>query len=310
MPLSLGKLLSLSFAFWKSHCKPIIIASVVFATAFAVSQYVIIEQVQGQFSRVFAEMGVDDTELETLLLMMQKGDEEAIQEIMINMEGVMKRFEGMGEAEIDALITQLSGNFSFEILPVIIFGFLMLFVLIVLTSLSFLSLSIRGGQNAIVIAKGSLRFFFPIIGVWIWSFLRSFAWIGLLVIFLSSVSEIPRIIGIATTIILVLSFYPRLLFAPVILMKEEKGVVESVRLSIERSRGYWGKIVGNVLVMALCQILVALVAMIPLFAILTVSDVLAAWGGLTVEILLSAYTFIFITHLSITIMEHPHKTAS
>ena len=87
-------------------------------------------------------------------------------------------------------------------------------------------------------------------------------------------------------------------------MKEGKGVMESVSLSYARSEGYWGKIVGNMLVVSLCVALVTfcigLVAGIFGFAM----PFLAILIGAVVSQLSLAFSVIFLTKLALSVMQH------
>ncbi len=127
----------------------------------------------------------------------------------------------------------------------------------------------------------------PLIGVWIWAFLRSFAWMP--------------IIGIVFAIVI----GPRLALAPVILLREKKGITESVASSYTRTRGYWGKIAGNGIVAGLCiwiaMLLLGMVTGIVSFGSMTLGVLFASvvqWVG-------TAYLAIFLVKLSDTILANP-----
>ena len=119
------------------------------------------------------------------------------------------------------------------------------------------------------------------IGLQIWIFLRSFAWIPIL--------------GVLLAIVL----GPRFILAPVILIKEKKGVFASASASFERTKGYWGKIFGNMFV-------VAIVGVISVAILSRIAGVLGMEVAVVVTALLSqvfiAYLITFATKLAVSIM--------
>jgi hypothetical protein len=125
----------------------------------------------------------------------------------------------------------------------------------------------------------------------VWAFLRSFLWIPF--------------IGLVPAFIL----YPRFRFAPIILMNEHKGVMKSVSMSFARSRGYWGKIIGNGMVIGLCIVLC--VAPFSILAGVATATVGYGWVwkflGQLVALLGSAYATVFTTRLAETCTAHPRN---
>ncbi len=95
----------------------------------------------------------------------------------------------------------------------------------------------------------------------IWIMLRSFAWIGIFSIpFLIMGDRNPgmAMIGwllLGAAFICAIAFLPRLSFINVIQLRDGTGILESGELSLERTKGYWGKIVGNCFLFMLCIIL-------------------------------------------------------
>ena len=118
---------------------------------------------------------------------------------------------------------------------------------------------------------------------------------------------------------------PKLSLSPVLLIQGTTGVIGSIRTSFNRTRGYWGKIVGNIFVAYLVLIVITFAWMFML-GILSVivgpfiaggadgsgSMALAVVGGFVWMILYllmafysNAFLFVFHAKLSKTIMAHP-----
>ena len=83
--------------------------------------------------------------------------------------------------------------------------------------------------------------------------------------------------------------------------------MESVKLSYDRTSGYWGKIVGNMFLMVLCLCAAGLLLMI---AVGIVEMVVPMFVGLITGVLWYLYTAfaaIFVTQLALTVMAYPMR---
>lgn len=119
-----------------------------------------------------------------------------------------------------------------------------------------------------------------------WIVLRSYAWIGIFSLpffILGGEGENPAFIMIGMVIFIAamvcaICFLPRLAFVNVIQLKDGTGIRKSAELSLDRTQGYWGKIVGNNILMGLSigltTVALALIAMLIGFMIVSLSDAL------------------------------------
>ncbi len=127
-----------------------------------------------------------------------------------------------------------------------------------------------------------------------WIMLRSYTWIGFFSLpffIIGADGENPAFLLIGMIIFIAamvcaIFFLPRLAFVNVIQLKEGTGVKKSAQLSLDRTRGYWGKIVGNNILMGLsiglATVAVALVAMLVGFMIVSLTDALGTAAMLIV----------------------------
>lgn len=108
------------------------------------------------------------------------------------------------------------------------------------------------------IAKEAFAKFLPFLGLNILIGLRSFVWVSLLGVplyYLGAQDEgNPMYVMLATILVIagvVLAFVymPRLILAPVVWLVEKLSVSAAIDRSIAVTKGYWGKIVGNVLLL-------------------------------------------------------------
>lgn len=278
-----GILLSESWKFFLSHLKSILIASAIFGVLMFGVQKILEVQATNSVEDRFGDVG----RIEELAERIEAGDPDAFQEMMMQM-GMMGE-----EGEIDeAAIEAAAGDVISNMIPIIAFVTFGIFILTIIVSTFFTILAVEGSTNFMTTLRRVPSLILPMFGVWIWSFLRSFAWIP--------------IIGVVLAIII----GPRLIMSSVILIKEKTGVRESVKLSYNRSRGYWGKIVGNCIVAALVTMLAMLVLSMVIGMSAVVSGTLAAMLGALAQNLTMAYGTIFIVNLSNTILENPMQTVS
>lgn len=93
----------------------------------------------------------------------------------------------------------------------------------------------------------------PLGYVWLWMFLRMYLWVPALIIVLSLLlsrgnelfTAMMTLLCALAIFVLSIVFAPRVLFAPVILIEEKVRPLESVKRSEARTKGYWGKVTGN-----------------------------------------------------------------
>lgn len=282
-PVRLGQLLSMAYAFCKAHIKTIIVASIIFGTIASFLTGTLQLSAAGKMGMMMENMGMDMQKIEELTERMQAGDESASQELQAIMQD---RFGSMSDDEAANLGRSIGMNVFKGLLPQIGVGLVIGLILLVVANIYYLLLAL-GEKDPIKIAKRIPGLFLPVLGVWIWAFLRSFAWIP--------------IVGWVVAIII----GPRFALSSVILVQERKGVMESVRSSYARTNGYWGKIVGNMIVMALCVMLASLVFGIVTSIIGSLSVWTAQWLGSVAQYVFMAFGIVFMVQLALTIMANP-----
>jgi hypothetical protein len=288
MPTPLGQLLSDSWAFCTTYWKPILIAAVVFGTVASVVAASIAGTAAWKAGGMMDDLGIDVQRMEDLGERIQDGDESA----MAEMESMFKdQFGDMTDEQTGEMAVTMTMRMFRAMAPMLGLSALLMLVLWVISSAYFLQLSLSATQDVMAPVRPAFSLSLPLLGVWVWSFLRSFAWIP--------------IIGIIPAIIL----GPRFALAPVILATEKKGVIESVRLSYDRTKGYWGKIVGNAIVAGLCVFLAMIVIDIVASILGTIIPVVGLWIVPVGKYITMAFMIVFMTKLSMTIMGKASKPA-
>jgi len=274
----------MAYAFCKAHLKTILIAAVVFGTVASLLNATFQMSAVGHVGTMMNDMGMDMQEIEALTERMQAGDEAAGDE----MEAIMQdRFGSMSDEEAANMGRMIGMNVFKGLLPQIGLVLIVGIILMVAANIYYVVLALGIETEPGALMKRIPRLFFPVLGVWLWAFLRSFVWIPLL--------------GIIPAIIL----GPRFALASVILLKEKRGVMESVSSSYARTAGYWGKIIGNLIVMGLCLFLASIVVAIVASIVGFVSPWVAMWIKTVMQYAFMAYATAFMVQLALTIMANP-----
>jgi len=208
---------------------------------------------------------------------------------MAAMAKMGESMEGMTEEEQEAFVqNQMLGGMA-KMLPGIVMSVVVMIAIGLVTSAYFSILVIKEMDDPMAILSKTPGLILPLFGLGLWIMLRTFIWIP--------------IIGIIPAIIL----GPRFIASSVYLVRDGKGVFESARLSYDATAGYWGKIVGNMIVMGIAMIIVSLVAGIATSMLGFASALVALWAGQVVQQLLSAFAMFFGVRLALTVMKNPIK---
>jgi hypothetical protein len=104
--------------------------------------------------------------------------------------------------------------------------------------------------------------------------------------------EVVGLLVILCGIVAAVFFGPRMMGAFVLLVRDRKGIGESVSVSIRRTQGYWGKLFGNSLLFALCMIVIAFAVM---FVVAIVAGIVGAAVGMLSSMLGTGVTAFLIS---------------
>lgn len=281
-PARLGILLSEAWSFCTTYWKPILTAALVLGAVSALVNGTIAVKTADDVGGMMQQMGMNPERMQDLSVRMQRGDESAVAE----MEALLEANFGEN-ADQDTVARALGMNMIRAVGPSLGLIGLVGGILFILAVAFYLTLALWPVQNAQVTAAAAAKSFFPLLGLIIWIFIRTFAWIPF--------------VGFITAIIL----GPRFALAPVILLQEKKGIMDSASSSYSRTTGYWGKIFGNTFVAGLCLIpLMIVVAMVA-----GLVGFILPLGGLWVKeagkYLAVAFSVVFSARLALTIIANP-----
>ena len=171
----------------------------------------------------------------------------------------------------------------------------------------FLLLAHTSKTSLAILLHRSAQEMFRLLALTLWIFLRSFLWLPFVLPFIAFFY--PRLI-----LLLILAWIPALLLLPrfalasVILVGHREGITESARISFDHTKGYWGKILGNLF-------LVRLLLLVALWLLGMFSTAVGMLGLPLLPALLRsiatqasvAFVCIFLTELTQTVMAHPKR---
>ena len=247
-----SSLLTSSFEFFKKHLTVILLGSLVFAALQGAIAVAFIGSNAGNIQKMAKDMQQGGTAMQELMVKVQAGDEEAMAELMKDPEKAKQM-----EAEFTAVMQKNMKNLGSLSMLFAGLGATVFLSIIVkfLASAFFAVIAVKGSKTLGESLSLGVKWFFPYLGMCVWGFLRSFAWIP--------------VIGIITAIY----YFPRYVFSPIYLIDNKKGPMDSIKMSIAHSNGKWGTIVINGLlgglVIWLCFMvlgfLLAWIPFVPLF---------------------------------------------
>lgn len=287
MPIPLGTLLRNAFFQCRERLRPFLIGVLVFGSLVAIISAVSNKNIEGHIWQGMQRLGIDQNRMLELQEKLQSGDEAAMEEAMNEMNSTMGGIEGMSDEDREALFRKEGLAMMIRVLPVMSLGLLAWFIISVLSGAYFLCFGLEKGKEPTEILNNAVFLFLPLLGVWIWSFLRSFLWIPLF--------------GVIPAIILT----PRFALAPVILANQKKGVLGSVSESYQKTRGYWGKIMGNLIVVGLVCLLVSWGVSLVTIPVAMTSKVFSIWIHAVAQQAVMGYGVVFLVLLTKTILENP-----
>jgi hypothetical protein len=269
MTESLGSLLSRSWGFYKKHLVPIAVGAVIVGAIMLALQLQMQRSVQ---TNLLGGMKFDSARMEQLQRRVESGDPQAIAEMQREAQKMIEGFTGdsgvVGKAVAEIGWSLLLSIFVSMLVSLLYNGYILLLVV--------------EDKSVQATFQRLIAFAVPLLGLSVWLFIRSFVWIPLA--------------GIVIAIILA----PRFILAPIILMHEGKGVMASASESYARTRGMWGKIVGNTFVASFCAWMAAMVVTIVLSIALRGSQV---YVTPFIQALVGGFISVFVTYLGLSLLQ-------
>lgn len=278
MTAPLGQLLSDSWGSFRRALLPLAIGAVVFGLILGISQSFIGQRMVEKTGSVLEGLGFDQQYMQDLQQRIQAGDQAAMEEFTQRMQQLGGE---QGEAVSGAVLSMYK-----RILPALGASFLIMWIISLIASAYFLLLALNDKltfQAALAQTPGLV---IPLFLLSLWIMLRTFIWIPVL--------------GIILAVIL----GPRFVLAPLLLVRDHKGVFESASESYAKTSGYWGKIFGNLFVAAvLAMVAVMLLGIVVGFLGVSVGAIIMPM----LNMLATAFLTIFVVKLAIAISANPMR---
>jgi len=276
---------------------------VILAVLYALIVSTISRSMEHNIGKLAQSFGLPQDRYEELAQRMEEGDETATLEMMKEVNAIADRYEDMTEKEKELFADERAEEIAKNLAPYFtFFGILTLLLFLCGTIISLVAYVEDHGHFLDVINRcGSLLF--PMASVLFRMFIKSFVW----VVFLSLVPGLNLLLPFFVTLggIAVFLTGPSLLLAPVLLVESGLSPKKAVEESLRRSKGYWGHIVGNVIVVGILIVGVNILLGKILYGVAQRSDGAAVFlGGVVQQLTL----FFFVAFLIQLLRSLPQKT--
>jgi len=227
------QLLSESLHLCLKHAVTLIVAATFFSGVLVFVYMTLFEAIEFTARSAILSTGVGQERMAELNQRMEEGDQKAFNELLNELELAAGR---LGSLEPSERATNLEKNVIMmyaKILPLAFLLYLLTIIVVLISSTLYFVLAIFPSLDGFAALKKSSKVILPMFGIWIWASLRSFVWVPFIGFFFG------------------LYYLPRFAFANAIYLQEKRGILESAKLSFERTRGQWGKIVGNYVILVI-----------------------------------------------------------
>ena len=310
MPLSLGQLLAATWSTFRKLFVPILVGVLVLLAVYALGGFFLGPRLQNVFQELTGVNSQEMQQLQVLGMRAQQGDTSAATELKKMQQGIAQRLTDKGSPEyVKTLFLSAA--------PLILLTILAFFIIQVFITTYLIVVAAMQQTDIGKLLCKTCQAALPMVGIYLWSLLRSFLWLPLAGVILGLLFPplwLLFLISIPIGAVLQVVLVPRFLLAPIIFIREGTGVLKSVQLSYERSRGYWGKIVGNLFVLGVLSWVIGF-ALVFLFGIIggmigqvIFSSLFFVFGfKMAINYFLYAVMAIFLMHLTLTITEHPRR---
>lgn len=221
--------------------------------------------------------------------------------------------------------------------PLMLAGSVIGIALSILIYTYFLVVTVKGEKNPKVALRRGIDLIIPLIVIGFWTTIYSYIWIALIAaVFLFAggrneslaILNIVGVLGMILAIVFAFIRLPRYYLSIYIFIKEKTTAKNAVLTSWKRTEGYWGKLVGNGLLLGLVMLPVGIGVGILTGAVYAATGVYSQlgtaaadtvpvlppsaiiFGGLIgiVSLLMQAFGMSFWSHMTDTITKHPRHS--
>lgn len=281
---SLGTLVNDSVEFFRKHITPIVIGAVIFGfLTQGVGTWLV--ATTGGIAGWSTNMETWQEEMEAMGERMEELQEQATTGMLD--EGAQAEMEAIANQMMRGSVEgmgMMRGVFM-AMLPALGVSLIVTIIIGLIAKSYFLIIAIKGTKDAADAAGETAKNILNLVWMWIWIMLRTFIWIPFL--------------GIILAIVL----GPRFIATPVYVMENKKAVTTAATMSMKATLGYWGKIFGNVILVAIITMLAS--AFIGKVFMMILGGMIGGFIAAAIGELATAFLIIFSIHLARTIIAHP-----
>ena len=174
--------------------------------------------------------GIAPAKVAELQERMEQGDEAAFDQMLQELEKVAIAMESLSPAEKEQVLFERSMQIMWQTFPMMLSSALLSILMFFVASTYFYVVFVRPKESISSIVTISLQKVVPMLGLFLWVIIRSYAWVP----FLGA--------------IFAFLWLPRYTYAPLYVLRDAKSIRESAKQSFSVTEKQWGRIVGTLIV--------------------------------------------------------------
>jgi len=230
--------------------KPILIGVVIFGALLVIARSLALEYVDHQARRAFLSVEVGGPQFEEVMDRVARlSPEDAVTEL----RDAQELFAGLSQQEREEYLGGLRAHLAKSNRTVALIFLVVTLLILILSSGYYLTLALSRTGDAFSCMRETLVRLVPLVGVYLWIIVRSFAWVPIAVVFLLPYTILPRmwlmvfripavgqlvLFGVVVLVVfLTVLLATPVAFSPVLLLTERRGILGSVRESMRRTVG-------------------------------------------------------------------------
>lgn len=311
--LSLGALLSLSFQTVRRTWRTLLVGMVAVSILMVLMQTVLGRSLSGAADPVVRQLLGEERYRQVMAeIQVERGSPGTLNDLAAKVgDEVATKIAALPAGEEKAALQAVVGKAVRDLLPVVLLFVPLLFIVSLWARAFFLTVPLlpEAGQASEAVSRAT-RTFLPLFCVSVVTLFLSGLWLPFLVLLLMLMwPALWPLFALSLVVPVVLGprFYP----APVLYLREG-GILRSTIGSFRRTKGFWGKMVGN---MILASVLVGIILWVvgSIVASLETAfpssqlSLLFAWIGQMVQLAGTAYIIAFQVYLSLTVLGNPRQ---
>jgi len=276
-------LLKKSWELFAARFKELLIASVVMGVVLGSVQYSLVLYTQNVAGAAIQRIGITEEQMREWAEGLEAGDPDTIAALEAEQEKVIDRLEAMTPQERDAFLRKSGFGVYLAVIPMMLLALFINGIGVVLMLTYFFLAALHTKTKTMELARQTFARLPTMFVLWLWVFVRCLFWVPVINIFAA------------------ILWGPRVVFAGLLQLQEQKGAVKSVQLSYDRTKGQWSHLITQLFLLSVVTYIAWSVAWHLARLVEKTNEWIGLYVHLTILFLSIAYMCMFILHLQKTL---------